>query len=212
MPIFTIDGSIGSGKSTVIDYLHTHYHLPVHPEPVEKWQPFLTDMYKNGKGAFEFQVRVWLDRCWMQQRPNMSSIVLERSPYFQSSVFVPANLHNGKLTVREYHMLQEMYAKSNELWSPNGYIYLRSNPEKCAERIQIRARPAEDGITIEYLQQLHKLHEFAYFNAIQHSIPVICIDVEGKTIPQIAEEVMTALNVLGLQTNPSARYQTMYGA
>ena len=199
MPIFTVDGNIGSGKSTVIEYLHSHYHIPVHPEPVEKWQPYLHDIYKNGKGAFEFQVRVWLDRCWMQERPNMSSIVIERSPYFQSNVFIPANLQNGKLTVREYHMLQEMYAKSNASWSPNGYIYLRSDPVKCLDRIGGRARPSEDGISMAYLYKLHTLHEQAYFNAVTMGIPVIVIDVEGKTISQIAAEVAGALTILGMR-------------
>jgi len=206
MPIFTIDGSIGCGKSSVIDYLHTHYHIPVHPEPVDKWLPYLNDIYKNNKGAFEFQVRVWMDRCWMQQRPNMSSIVIERSPYFQSNVFVPANLQSGRLTVREYHMLQEMYAQSSAIWSPNGYIYLRSDPVKCLERIKQRSRPSEEGISISYLYRLHILHEHAYFSAITMGIPVICIDVEGKNVSQIAAEVWSALNSLGLQSNTSERY------
>lgn len=198
MAIFTIDGNIGCGKSTVIDFLHMHYKIPVDPEPVAKWQPYLHDIYKNGKGAFEFQVRVWLDRCWIQQRPNMSSIVMERSPFFQSNVFIPANVATGKLNVREYHMLQEMYVQSSRTWAPHGYIYLRSDPSKCAERINLRDRPSEDGITLSYLYRLHALHEQAYFRAVTMGIPVICIDVEGKTIPQIASEAYVALTTLGL--------------
>lgn len=198
MPIFTIDGNIGSGKTTLLNYLHTHYRVPIDPEPVQKWQPFLEEMYQNGKGAFEFQTRVWLDRCWIQQRPNMASILMERSPYFQSNVFIPASLDTGRLTVREYHMLHEMYAKSSSLWVPQGYIYLRSSPQKCIERIARRARPSEETLTLNYINKLHMLHEHAYMNAVLMGIPVIVIDVETKTIPDIASEVWMALTMLGM--------------
>lgn len=200
MPIFTIDGNIGCGKSTVLNFLHMHYRIPIDPEPVQKWLPFLEDMYRNGKGAFEFQVRVWLDRCWIQQRPNMASILMERSPYFQSNVFVPANLENGKLSVHEYHMLQEMYVKSSQLWIPHGYIYLRSNPNKCLERIAKRARNSEDVIDYKYIHKLHVLHENAYMNAVLLGIPMIVIDVEGKTVAEVASEVWTALSMMGMSS------------
>lgn len=198
MSIFTIDGNIGCGKSTVLNYLHTHYRMPIDPEPVQKWQPFLEEMYKHNTGAFEFQVRVWLDRCWIQQRPNMATMLMERSPYFQANVFVAANLENGKLTIKEYNMLQEMYAKSMSLWVPAGYIYLRSNPLRCVERIAKRARPCEQTIHPNYIARLHVLHENAYMQAILMGIPVICIDVEGKSIPEIAAEIWNALCIMGM--------------
>lgn len=197
MPIFTIDGNIGAGKTTILEYLHTHYRVAIDPEPVEKWQPYLDQMYRHHRGAFEFQVRVWLDRCWINNRPNTAPILMERSPYFQSNVFVPAMLDGGKITQQEYMMLQEMYANSATLWAPSGAIYLRSNPTKCAERIRRRARPSEEGISVGYLYKLHTLHEHAYINAVSHGVPVVCIDVEGKTVSQVAGEVFVALNFLG---------------
>lgn len=205
MPVFTIDGNIGAGKSTILEYLHTHYRIPIDPEPIEKWQPYLEDMYRNNKGAFEFQTRVWLDRCWIQTRPNMASIVMERSPMFQSNVFIPAMLENGRINQREYCMLQEMYIKSSNIWSPSGCIYLRSNPAKCAERIRKRARSSEEEISLSYLYKLHTLHEYAYMNAVTHGSPIICIDIEGKSVPQIASEVWMALSIMGM--NVTTTYQ-----
>ena len=38
-------------------------------------------------------------------------------------------------------------------------VYLRAKPETCLERIRTRNRPAEQSITLEYLQQLHQRHE-----------------------------------------------------
>ena len=191
--INTIDGNIGAGKTTVLEYLHTHYKLPIDLEPVNKWQPYLNDIYSNNKGTFEFQVRVWLDRCWIQPKANVMPMLMERSPYFQRNVFIPANVENGKLNEREFNTLHEMYEKSNDIWIPNGYIYLRSNPIKCAERIKIRNRKSEDHIPIEYIQKLHDLHEEAYLFAEKNGYPIICIDVENKTVAQIAEEIWNSL-------------------
>lgn len=195
--IFTIDANIGAGKSTVLEYLHRYHSVAIDLEPVEKWLPYLHDMYEKNQGAFEFQVRVWLDRCWVQQRPNMTPIVMERSPYFQANVFIPTNLDQGRLTIREYHKLQEMYQKTLNLWAPHAYIYLRSDPKACQERILQRGRLSETNIPVEYLQKLHDYHEKAYRLAVSQRIPVICIHVEGKTVPEIADEIIKSLLALG---------------
>lgn len=196
--IFTIDANIGAGKTTVMEYLHRHYRVPIDPEPVQKWQPYLEDMYRNEKGAFEFQLRVWMDRCWVQQRPNMAPIVMERSPYFQKNVFIPVNLDNNRITSRQNELLHEMYSLSMSMWSPQGSIYLRSDPAKCQQRIAKRSRDSEETIPIEYLEALHKYHETAYMNGVANGMPIIVIDVEGKTVEQIAKEVFNALSALGM--------------
>lgn len=194
--IYTTDGNIGAGKSTILEYLHTHYKLPIDLEPVKKWQPYLDDIYMTKKGIFEFQVRVWLDRCWIQPKSNTLPMLMERSPYFQRNVFIPANMENGKLNDREFITLHEMYEKSNNIWIPNGYIYLRSDPIKCSERIKIRNRQSEDHISLEYLIRLHELHEKAYEFAKANGFPIICINVDNKTVPEIAEEVWNSLTTL----------------
>lgn len=200
--IFCIDANIGAGKTTVLNYLHTHYRLPIDPEPVQKWQPYLEEMYTHDKGAFEFQVRVWLDRCWIQQRPNMQDIVMERSPYFQSNVFVPVNVDNKRLSKHEHEMIEEMYNRSMAMWAPRGYIYLRSDPKKCLERIAKRARNSEEQIPLDYMESLHNYHELAYMKGISEGMSIIVIDVEEKTVETIAFEVYKALKWLGMWTPP----------
>lgn len=201
MQIFTIDANIGAGKTTILEYLHKVYHVPIDPEPVRAWEPFLHDMYYHNKGAFEFQVRVWLDRCWIQQRPNMAPIVMERSPFMQQNVFIPINMDMQRLTLREFQMLNEMYNRSAALWSPSGYIYLRSKPEKCFDRMKRRDRASEQVVSQEYLELLHAHHERAYMMAVIQGIPMIVIDVEEKSVPQIAHEVWNALCFLGMNTS-----------
>lgn len=197
MTIITVDGNIGSGKSTVLEYLHTRYGLSVDLEPVRKWQPYLNELYTSGKSAFEFQVRVWLDRCWIQQRPNQSNLIMERSPYFQSCVFVPTNHKQKRISDSEFYTLNEMYQMSMQMWSPAFYIYLRSDPSKCMERISKRQRESEDRIKKEYIQDLHDLHEQAYLWSVMQGYPILCIDVENKTVETICTEIYQALCALG---------------
>ena len=196
MPIFCLDGNIGSGKSTVLQYLHEQFGFPIDPEPVQRWLPFLEDIYKRGRGAFNFQTRVWLDRCWIQEKPS-AHIVMERSGYFQANVFVPINAENGLLTPSEHQMLREMYEHSFRMWSPCGMIYLRSSPDNCLARIHKRGRPEEMGITAEYLQRIHAFHETGYMHGVAMGLPIVCIEAEGKTPPEIAGEVAEALRILG---------------
>lgn len=202
MSIITIDGSIGAGKSTVLQYLHNHYKIPIDLEPIDKWQPYLEEIYSPERkpGAnFRFQTRVWLDRCWIQEKTLINSMpmLMERSPYFQQNVFVAYNYDSKVLQKREHDLIQEMYARTNSFWTPRGYIYLRSDPHRALERVKKRERLSEDNISLAYMQALHKYHEHAYMRAVIAGLPVICIDVEGKSVPQIAADIWNALALFG---------------
>ena len=187
--IISIDANIGAGKTTVLEFLRDKYSADIDVEPVDKWQPWLERMYKGGTGVFEFQLRVWLDRCWPTSAVSSSSMYLERSPFFQLGVFVPANINNGKMSYEQAILITEMYDKVMSIWEPEIYVYLRSDPAKCAERIIRRGRTSEDNIPITYLKELHDLHEQSYDIAVAKGKKVVVIDVEGKTVEEIATEI-----------------------
>ena len=206
--IVTLDGNIGAGKSTILEYMRNSYDVDINVEPVDAWQPFLTDLYENKPSScFNMQVRVWLDRCMLSDviatklmggpldaTPDQTqTLIMERSPLFQRNVFIPANKKTtpgpNSITDIQYAMLQDMYDKTDALWSPDCYIYLRSDPRKCRERIGKRARQSEDAISLEYLQTLHDLHEATLTSATSEGKHIVCVDVEGKTVAEIGDEV-----------------------
>jgi len=196
MPIVTIDGNIGAGKSTIMSYIHMKYGVNTDTEPIHIWQPFLDDLYGNKPNAsFNMQVRVWFDRCLIDLPLNEEVVLMERSPYFQRNVFIPTNVETGSITNIQYHMLQDMYNRTDNMWFPTTYIYLHSEPDKCIERIAKRARNSEDAITEQYLRRLHELNEEAYINGLAEGKPIKCIYVEGKTIEEIGDEVWLAMNM-----------------
>ena len=194
--VFTIDANIGAGKTTVLEYLHRCHDIRIDPEPVCKWMPYLEDMYRNDQGTFQFQVRVWLDRCWLPQSDQ--DVVMERSPYFQRHVFVPVNVDNKRFSSKEFELITEMYDLSMRTWSPKGMVYLRSDPAQCYARIAKRSRDSEDAIPLQYLENIHRYHEAAFANGVSAGLPIIAVDVEGKTVEQIANEVIDALRTLGM--------------
>lgn len=195
MKVVTIDGNIGAGKTTVLEYLKSAYGFGIDIEPVDKWQPWLNRMYTSGKDVFEFQIRVWLDRCWPALNNTSSITCMERSPLFQERVFIPANVSNGILSDTQADLVTEMYKKIYDIWEPDVYVYLRSDPAKCAERIMRRGRESEDSIRLHYLHQLHDLHESTVAHAKVLNKRIVVVDMEGKTTREIGDEIMTACTV-----------------
>jgi deoxyadenosine/deoxycytidine kinase len=193
MVIYTLDGNIGCGKTTILNYLHKHKNIQIDLEPIDKWKPFLDNVYLNKTGYFNMQIKVWLDRAWIQDKETNSIIFMERSPYFIRNTFNKNDYINNHINEDEYNVINEMYQKTDKIWKSNFYIYLRSSPKKCLERIKSRARDNEMNIDEDYLMSIHDLHEEAYLQLLETNKNVILIDIENKTIEEIIKEIVSLM-------------------
>jgi deoxyadenosine/deoxycytidine kinase len=191
MPIITIDGNIGSYKTSILNYFHKNYKLAIDLEPVDNWTEYLANLYNTPNSSYDFQIKVWIDRCWIQEKTNMT-ILMERSPYFIKNVFVRKAYEDKTINEAEYENIIRLHKTTDDLWKPNGYIYLRSEPEKCLQRINKRGRYAEKNIKLEYIQNLHELHEQNYKLALDNNTNIIVIDVENKGISEICNEILSS--------------------
>jgi len=188
MTVISIDGNIGAGKSTVLNYLKKTYKYNIDVEPVDDWIPFLQDMYKNNKDAFEFQIKVWMDRVFNTNYTVKDITITERSAFFQWHVFSKANFENGKLKERQYTILKNLYEKCHVI--PDMQFYIRTEPQKSYDRIHKRSRNCESEIPLDYIETLHHLHENAYEMLLENNTPnVYLIEMEGKTVQQIGDEI-----------------------
>lgn len=194
MFIITIDGNIGAGKTTILNYLHNNFNINIDLEPVDKWKPFLDNIYYNKKNYFNFQIRVWLDRSWIQEKNNNSVIIMERSPYFIRNTFNKFFYDNNFISNEENNIINEFYDKTDNFWTSSYYIYLRSSPNKCLERILLRGRENEMNINLDYLNEIHQLHESSYNKALNEKKNIICIDIEDKTIEEISSIIIKYIN------------------
>ena len=195
--IITVDGNIGCGKTGVLNYLHKTLKIPVDLEPVDNWQPYLSNMYNEKINIFNFQVRIWLDRCWIQNK-NDNLIIVERSPFFIKKTFIEIAKLDNLIDEHEYNILLDLHKKTDNMWCDNIYVYLKSNPESCLQRIQKRNRPSEDKINIEYLNKLHELHENNICELSKKLLKdkIIIINVENKTIANIANELYDSIKII----------------
>ena len=189
MPIITIDGNIGCYKTSILNYFHKNYKWAIDLEPVDNWTDYLENLYNTPNSSYDFQIKVWIDRCWIQEKTT-TAVLMERSPNFIKNVFVRKAYEDNTISEKEYENIISLHKTTDELWKPNGYIYLRSDPDKCLQRINKRGRLAEKNITLEYIQNIHDLHEKNYKEAQSSNMNIIAIDVENKSISDICSEIL----------------------
>lgn len=95
---------------------------------------------------------------------------MERSIYSARHCFVENMLRTEVLHQGMYNILQEWY----EYFTANIHIqadlivYLRTTPEVVYERMKKRGRSEESTVPLEYLHQLHELHENWLINGHQY--------------------------------------------
>lgn len=201
--IISIDGNIGAGKSTFLNTLrneHPEWHFI--DEPVDSWLHFKNEkgesllevFYKDRKRwsytfqncAFMTRVRAitkaikdWKDDCVLHPELAKQNIfVTERCIETDFNVFAKMLHDDGSLDKMEWDLYRQWYrllSMNSEGCIVNGIVYVQCSPEKCRERIGIRSREGEDGISIDYLYQLHKYHEDWISNT---SMPVLVMNTE----------------------------------
>ena len=173
--ILSIDGNIGSGKSTLYKDLQSHYEnnadICFVPEPVDDWThivdgdnvPILTNLYKNTKKyAFRFQMMAYISRLHLLRQKVKENkyriIISERSVQTDRNVFAKMLFDDDMIEHDEYQIYNKWFDEFLDDMYLGGIIYVKADPEICSERVKIRAREGET-IPLEYLQKCHKYHE-----------------------------------------------------
>jgi deoxyadenosine/deoxycytidine kinase len=175
--IFTIEGNIGSGKTTILKEIESlkfaKRHIVVF-EQVKEWSDvkdesgtdILSLFYKDkSKYSYIFQSYVLFSRIHhlldtIQQNPN-SIVICERSHFTDLYVFAKTLYESKDISDIEWKVYNIWHTKIRELLSITitGIIYIQTDPLVCYNRIKIRSRTGEDCIPIEYLQTLHNRHD-----------------------------------------------------
>ncbi len=171
--IFTIEGNIGSGKSTIIQRLKEKYtNLIYLPEPVDEWNKIrdydgvtiLEKFYKDKKRySFSFQMMAYITRLSQLRRtldisPEGSIIITERCLDTDRYIFAQMLYDSGFIEDIEFNIYLSWFNEFNKFYY-GGIIYIKVDPEICFERIKMRNRKGEDSIPLEYLNDCHKYHE-----------------------------------------------------
>jgi len=187
-----IEGNIGAGKSTLLNYLKNNLECNISQEPVQEWMKMdlLDKFYKDiDRWSFAFQMNCFISRSHQVDKLEEGKNFIERS-VLSDRIFAQNCLNNGNMDPIEF----EIYNK----WSTWLYervckkvkniIYLRSSPEVSYERIKKRNRDGEETIPLEYLKQLHRLHDEWLID--NEELNVLILDADKLKLDKVTFDVI----------------------
>ena len=172
--IITIGGNIGCGKSTLLSLLSSEYKT--YKEPIDKWGSWLDLFYTNPERyAFSFQMKILHDFMYLPPSTTTDStvVVTERSPLDSLYVFCKSLKDSKTITHMEYNLFKEYVDTIG--WKPDTFVYLRTTPEVCIQRMRERSRECETGVDFEYIRKIHDAYE-RFVDMLKQDITVLEID------------------------------------
>jgi len=174
--IISIEGNIGSGKSTILKYLKEYFknteNIIFLQEPIDIWetikdengQTILSKFYENQeKYSFAFQMMAYISRLSILRntiKENPTAIIItERCLNTDRYVFAKMLYDSKKIEEIEYQIYLKWFDEFLDTIQNSKMIYMKTNPEICYQRIAKRNRDGESNISLTYLEGCHKYHE-----------------------------------------------------
>lgn len=163
--IFSIEGNIGSGKTTIIHHLQRLYKdVILVEEPVKDWQNLEGENLLKKKNedlnrwGYSFEAYVLITKMNELTKVAFSDkkIILIERCMLTDKAFFDVNVENNLSTPMEEAMFKNLYEfLSNNVYPKlSGIIYLDTPVDECIRRMKERGRKEEKDIKAEYLTQL----------------------------------------------------------
>jgi deoxyadenosine/deoxycytidine kinase len=176
---YVIEGNIGAGKSTLLDVLARELNknelkVEIRPEPVNLWGDLLEKFYADKKRwSYIMQNNAFITRTLEVIKPVTAPVVFyERSVFIDRFCFAEMLHEDESINSTEWRIYNTWYHALVEKFNlvPDGFIYLRCDPEMCMKRIDIRA------LTLK--------HDDLFINGriskeIGKEIPILTVDRNG---------------------------------
>jgi len=172
-----VAGTIGAGKTSLVDWLVRRYGITPFYEPNEA-NPYLEDFYRDMKRwGFHSQCFFLAHKIELHQQLERSKTpaVIDRTIYEDAEIFAK-NLHQqGHIDARDWQIYERLYQGIRRaLKPPDLLIALSCSLPATKKRITKRARAMEQEIPDPYLRRLHKLYN-TWFESYDLG-PIIRID------------------------------------
>lgn len=157
-----IAGNMGSGKSTLVEFLARTYGVMPFYEPNDE-NPYLSDFYKDMKRwAFQSQLYFLSNKFRLHQELDRQDgvVALDRTIFEDAEIFATALLQMRKISKRDWDTYQGFYhAILDAIRPPDLMIYLRCSMRPLRQRIRLRGRKMEQDVPLAYLKRLERLYE-----------------------------------------------------
>ena len=173
--LISIDGNIGSGKSTLMEALKQKFkdnkNVVFLREPVDEWAQIkdennvtiLEKFYANQKDySFSFQMMAYISRLALLKealKNNTSAIFIsERSLFTDREVFAKMLYKSGFIEEVNYKIYLRWFDSFSSEFPLHKVIYVKADPQVCFDRIKKRSRTGESNIPLTYLENCHIHH------------------------------------------------------
>jgi deoxyadenosine/deoxycytidine kinase len=156
-----IAGNMGSGKSTLVEFLSRNYGIAPFYEPNDD-NPYLPDFYNDmRRWAFHSQLYFLSSKFRLHQEldrtPGVS--ILDRTIFEDAEVFATALYEMRRIDKRDWQTYREFYQSILEaIRPPDLLIFLRCSLPTLRKRIRLRGRAMEQDVPIAYLKRLERLY------------------------------------------------------
>ena len=177
--IISIEGNIGSGKSTLLENVRNYYkdnsNVIFLREPVDEWEKIkdkdgstmLQKFYGNqDRYSFAFQMMAYISRLkilrdtFKDNKNNTELIIItERSLYTDKYVFAKMLFDQGKIEDVCYQIYLNWFEEFAQDFQITHTVYVKTEPQKCYDRIHKRARQGEEVIPLDYLKDCNNYHD-----------------------------------------------------
>ena len=172
----TIEGNIGTGKTTVCKLLAEEFNLKLVLESFAD-NPFLPFFYENAE-RYAFPVELF----FMTERHKQLQENVIQSDLFQQTVladyfFLKTVLFaKNNLNENEFRLFQRLFRILNDTFpKPDLLIYLHRPVEVLLKNIKARNRSYEQNINTSYLESLQNAY-FDYFK-MEQDIPILIVEL-----------------------------------
>lgn len=199
--IISIEGNIGSGKSTMLKHIReTYKDWNFIDEPVDSWlsmkdedgNSLLELFYQDKKRwSYTFQSSAYITRYtnmtqaikrWDNTKTNV--FITERCLLTDRYVFAEMLRDDKDLNVLEWNLYTKWFDNFSSMCPVHGLIYVNTDFNTCNERIKSRGRKGEEHIPVSYLESLETQHNKWLSNC---NLPILEITSEPSECNRIED-------------------------
>ena len=196
-----VEGSIGVGKTTVVDRLAERLDAN---KVLEDWatNPFLRPFYDGKPGvAFQAELFFLLSRYRQQQelvqRQLFAQATLCDYVFEKSRLFAYLNLDDSELLIFDklFSLLSESVPK------PDLVVFLQAPTEVLLKRVKGRGRPEEAGFSEEYMAEVNRAYNHYFFH--YGATPLLVVntaDVDFASNPEDVDDLLKQIRGMGKGT------------
>lgn len=184
--MFTIEGIIGAGKSTLCKRLQEAGFV-VTQEPIDQWAvgPYdLLSIYYNNptKYAYLFQCHVLNTLATLTKPPPPGFVTFQERSIDSNALFSKLQHVLGHMDDVEYAAYMAQYHTHRSKCRVRGRIFLDVDVDTAMQRIGDRSRDGEMAVTREYQEQLRDMHIHWQQQERDNGRPFLVIDTTREDV------------------------------